>query len=146
MPSSRSAKSKAAWAKARRYATANGLSISEARSLLARQAVSGSRPKPASAQSKVKRSVPRLTKTKELLMAEQELQEKYPHIVAGTLRVEEHGPHKGRRSVEIACQTEGCKRLRRIHTSDAFQTKLCVECTAIRRKQRRARASKKGVS
>lgn len=146
MSSSKSAKSKAAWAKARRYAKANDISISEARSLLAREAVSGSRSKTAPTQSKAMRSVTRLTKNKELLVAEQELQAKYPHIVEGTLRVEDHGPHKGRRSVEIACQTDGCKQRRRIHTSDAFQTKLCVQCTAIRRKERRTKAGKKGVT
>ena len=79
-------------------------------------------------------------------MAEQELRAKYPHIVEGSLRVETDGAHKGRRSVEIACQGDGCRKRRRIHTSDAFQTKLCQECTTLHRKQRRTKANLKGAS
>ena len=79
-------------------------------------------------------------------MAEQELRAKYPHIVEGSLRVETEGTHQGRRSVEIACQGDGCQERRRIHTSDAFQTKLCHECTTLHRKQRRAKANLKGAS
>ena len=81
-----------------------------------------------------------------LQMAEQELRAKYPHIVAGSLRIETDGAHQGRRSVEIACQGDDCKARRRIHTSDAFQTKLCQECTALHRKRRRAKATQKGAS
>ena len=145
MAASKSQQAKAAWAKARRYAKAHGIMVSEARSRLARES---------SAPTPAKRSTPRIKKrvtppppkNKELQMAEQELRAKYPHIVEGSLRVETDGAHKGRRSVEIACQGDGCQERRRIHTSDAFQTKLCQECTTLHRKQRRTKANLKGVS
>lgn len=147
MASSKSSKAKAAWAKARRYAQEQGISVSEARSQLARQvstAVPPVVPRP-SARTK-KPAVVRPAKHKELRLAEQELRTKYPHIIEGTLRIEADGAHKGRRSVEIACQGDGCQQRRRIHTSDAFQTKLCLDCTTRHRKQRRAKANRKGAS
>lgn len=145
MAASKSEQAKAAWAKARRYAKANGITVSEARS---RQARKTSTPSPTK-QSKprnMKRVTPPQPKNKELQMAEQELRAKYPHIVEGSLRIETDGAHQGRRSVEIACQGDGCHERRRIHTSDAFQTKPCQECTTLHRKQRRAKATQKGVS
>lgn len=145
MAASKSDQAKAAWAKARRYAKAHGITVSEARSLLARPA--SVPPTPAKrSTSRTKKPVPlKPPKNKDLLMAEQELRAKYPHIVEGSLRVDE-GSRQGRRSVEIACQGDGCQQRRRIHTSDAFQTKLCLECTTLHRKQRRAKANQKGAS
>lgn len=145
MAASKSEQAKAAWAKARRYAKANGITVSEARSRLARQASTSSPTKQSKPRNK-KRVTPPLPKNKELQMAEQELRAKYPHIVAGSLRIETDGAHKGRRSVEIACQADGCQERRRIHTSDAFQTKLCQECTTLHRKQRRTKVNLKGAS
>ena len=146
MATSKSDRAKAAWAKARRYAKAHGITVSEARSLLARQASAPSTPAKR-ARPRIKNPVPpHSPKNKDLRMAEQELRAKYPHIVEGSLRVEEGDSHKGRRSVEIACQGYGCQERRRIHTSDAFQTKLCRECTTLYRKQRRAKANQKGAS
>lgn len=145
MATSKSDQAKAAWAKARRYAKAHGITVSEARSLLARQASAPPTPAKRSTLRTKKPLPPNPPKNKDLLMAEQELRAKYPHIVEGSLRVDE-GTHKGRRSVEIACQGDGCQQRRRIHTSDAFQTKLCLDCTTLHRKQRRAKANRKGAS
>jgi hypothetical protein len=145
MATSKSDQAKAAWAKARRYAKAEGIAISEARSRLARKAATPTQAKRSTSRTK-KRVTPLPPKNKELLMAEQELRAKYPHIVEGSLRIETDSAHKGRRSVEIACQRNGCQERRRIHTSDAFQTKLCPACTTLHRKQRRTKANQKGVS
>lgn len=146
MTASKSAQAKAAWAKARRYAKAHGVTVSEARSLLARQASVPTTPAKRSTPQ-TKSSIPlKPPKHKDLQMAEQALRVKYPHIVEGSLRVEKEGLNKGRRSVEIACQGDGCQQRRRIHTSDAFQTKLCVDCTTLHRKLRRAKANQKGAS
>lgn len=147
MAASKSSKAKAAWAKARRYAKEQGVSVSEARSQLARlQSIAAPATKQRSSARTKKPVKPRPSRNQELLMAEQALRTKYPHIVEGTLRVEADGAHKGRRSVEIACQGVDCSRRRRIHTSDAFQTKLCQECTTLHRKQRRSKTVKKGTS
>lgn len=146
MATSKSDQAKAAWAKARRYAKAHDTTVSEARSLLARQASSSPPPAKRLMPRTMKLVTPPPPKNKDLLMAEQELRAKYPHIVEGSLRVEKEGSHKGRRSVEISCQGNGCQERRRIHTSDAFQTKLCPECTTLHRKQRRAKANQKGAS
>jgi hypothetical protein len=145
MAASKSEQAKAAWAIARRYAKANGITVSEARSQLARHTSTSSPAKQPKPRNK-KRITPPLPKNKELQMAEQELRAKYPHIVAGSLRIETDGAHKGRRSVEIECQGDGCQERRRIHTSDAFQTKLCHQCTTLHRKQRRAKANLKGAT
>lgn len=145
MALSKSEQAKAAWAKARRYAKANGITVSEARSRLARQGSATPPIKHSTSRRKKPRTTPPRNK-KDLLMAEQELRAKYPHIIEGSLRVETTGAHKGRRSVEIACQGDGCQERRRIHTSDAFQTKLCTECTMRRRQQRRAKSNTKGAS
>jgi hypothetical protein len=145
MATSKSDQAKAAWAKARRYAKAHGITVNEARSRIAREAATPTPVKHSTSRIK-KRVTPPPTKNKDLLMAEQELRAKYPHIVEGSLRVETDGAHKGRRSVEIACQGDGCQERRRIHTSDAFQTKLCPACTTLHRKRRRMKANQKGAS
>ena len=143
MPPARSTKGKAAWAKARKYAEDHGIGVKEARTILARQSCDA-----ASEPLRAKRRRRAIAAVKEsgsvdLAAAERALRSKYPHIIAGTIQMHDDGPHKGRRTVEIACQNKGCRKKRRIHTSDAFQTKLCVECAKSTRKQRRA---KKGTS
>ncbi|MBA3482471.1 MAG: hypothetical protein H0T51_11705 [Pirellulales bacterium] len=141
MPPSKSSKAKAAWDRARRYAEEHGVSIKEARSTLARQkdAPEVAAPKTKPRSNKLKSS----SKVVDLGVAERELRRKYPHIVEGSIRVHDNGPHKGRRTVEIVCQNKGCQNKRRIHTSDAFQVELCNACTKIVRQRRRAKASKK---
>lgn len=142
MPPSKSSKSKAAWDRARRYAAEHNVSVREARSILARQA---DEPDILSLPHQPqRRGATKQEKTADLAAAEQRLREKYPHVVKGSIQAHEEGPHRGRRTVEIACQTKGCRNRRRIHTSDAFQVKLCVACTHAHRKQRRAALLKKG--
>lgn len=134
MSSSRSEPLKAAWDRARAYAAEHGLSLRKARSILAQQ------PKPA----KPKRSTKRTTKAAgvppELAAAEKQLRAKYPHVIAGTIVAHTNGPHKGRRTVEIQCQTKGCKNRRVVHTSDVFQVNRCVECSLAARSQRRSKS------
>ncbi|MBA3481440.1 MAG: hypothetical protein H0T51_06455 [Pirellulales bacterium] len=145
MADSRSAPLKAAWERARVYAAEHGISVRKARSILAKLPAE-SKPKPAKPASKPKpRSAQKSGKpgSPDLAAAERALRRKYPHIVQGSIRVHDNGPHKGRRTIEIVCQHKGCQNKRRIHTSDAFQVELCNECTKIVRQQRRAKANKK---
>ena len=76
---------------------------------------------------------------------EAKLREKYPHIVPGTIADVNTYPEIGaKRSVEIACQYEGCSAKRRVATSDLAQVKYCSEHTRVARLERRkdARAAK----
>ena len=142
MPPSKSSKAKAAWDRARKYAEVHGVTVKEARSLLARQ-----KEEPVAHKPQAKSRPRRETKPKaaaDLAAAEQQLRKKHPHIVAGTIKAHQDGPHKGRRTVEITCQAKGCQNRRRIHTSDAFQVELCVACTKTFRQQKRSKANKKG--
>lgn len=143
MASSKSLKAKTAWAKAREYATEHGIGVKEARSILAREGQQNDSADtlPVSEQ---KPSKPAKPKSLDLAVVEEQLRQKYPHIIAGTLRINTDGPHQGRRTVEIACQTEGCSNRREIHTSDAFQVRLCLDCTLKARKSKRAKSTKKG--
>ena len=59
-------------------------------------------------------------------------------LVPGSLRFEADGTHANKQTVEIVCGSPGCKAVRRIATSDAFQVGLCVPCTAEARKARRS--------
>lgn len=140
MSSSRSESLKAAWERARVYAAEHGLSLRKARSILARQ------PKPA----KPKRSTKRTTKAAgvppELAAAEKQLRAKYPHVIAGTIAAHTNGPNRGRRTVEIQCQTKGCKNRRLVHTSDLFQVSRCPDCAKAARSQRRSTSKRKGSS
>ncbi len=142
---SHSSHTKAAWAKAREYATEHGIGVKQARSILAREGQENeSEDMPP--ESEQKPSSPPKAKSLDLAVVEQELLKKYPHIIPGTLRINTDGPHQGRRTVEIACQAEGCQNRREIHTSDAFQVKLCLDCTAKKRSKKKTLPSKKGVS
>jgi hypothetical protein len=138
MSSSRSEPLKAAWDRARAYAAEHGLSLRKARSILAQQ------PKPAKPKRSTKRSSKTAGVPPELAAAEKQLRAKYPHVIAGTMAAHSNGLHKGRRIVEIQCQTKGCKNRRLVHTSDLFQVNRCVECTLAARSQRRSKS--KGTS
>lgn len=144
MTSSHSSHTKSAWAKAREYATENGIGVKEARSILARegQVNEAGETLPESEQPTPKPAKP---KSLDLAAVEEQLRQKYPHIIPGTLRINTDGPHQGRRTVEIACQAEGCLNNREIHTSDAFQVKLCLDCTLKARKSKRSKPPKRGI-
>lgn len=129
---------KAAWERARVYAAEHGLSLRKARSILAQQ------PKPAKPKRTTKAA--KIGVPPELVAAEKQLLAKYPHAISGTLSVHTNGPHKGRRTVEIQCQAEGCKKRRLVHTSDLFQVSRCPDCAKAARKQRRTKSKKKGAS
>jgi len=144
MPPSKSSKAKAAWDKARRYAQEHGVSVKEARTALAQQKNQPEPAKPASKPRQRQAVAKGKAKTADLAAAEKQLRKKYPHIIEGSIRAHEDGPHKGRRTVEIQCQAKGCQNWRRIHTSDAFQVELCPDCTKALRQQRRTKAAKKG--
>ncbi len=144
MTSSHSSHTKAAWAKAREYATEHGIGVKEARSILAREGQENES-EDALPESEVKPSKPPKSKSLDLAAVEQELLKKYPHIIPGTLRINTDGPHQGRRTVEIACQAEGCPNRRTIHTSDAFQVKFCLDCTVKARKSKRPKTPKRGI-
>lgn len=135
--------SKAAWARAREYAAEHGVSLREARSALAGKAAPSKKAaKPASA---TKGSKPQRKKASDdLASAEATLKAKYPHVVPGTLKIHKEGPHKGRRTVEIQCQTPGCKNRRLVHTSDLFQVSRCITCAKTYRSKRRTKSTKKG--
>lgn len=141
MSADRSNASKAAWEKARQLAAERGISVREARSLLAK----GEKPAPAppsAPKSKKPRkpAEPKGKPTDDLAAAEAKLRQKYPHIVPGTLRPPADGSHK--RTVEIACQRKDCDRRRRIATSDVWQVRFCPECTKAVRQERRSSKSK----
>src|SRR5688500_10587316 len=108
MSDSRSAPLKAAWERARRYAAEHGVSVSKARSILAKQP---SEPKPKPAKQLIKRTAKpaKTSGSPDLAAAEKVLRAKYPHVIAGTLRAHSSGAHAGRRTVEIRCQAAGCK-------------------------------------
>jgi hypothetical protein len=142
MPPSKASKAKAAWDRARRYSEEHGVTVKEARTILARQKDEPEAPKPP-ANPRTRREAKATPKTVDLAAAERELRRKYPHIVEGSIRAHSDGPHKGRRTVEIVCQNKGCQNKRRIHTSDAFQVELCTECTKTIRQQRRVKATRK---
>ncbi len=144
MPPSKSSKAKSAWERARRYAEEHGVTVKEARTILARQK---DEPEPAKVPTKARsRNQAKATpKPIDLAAAERDLRRKYPHIIEGSIRAHNDGPHKGRRIVEIVCQNKGCQNHRRIHTSDAFQVELCIECTKTIRQQRRAKTAKKAA-
>ena len=97
-----------------------------------------------------KEKAPKAPKVKdpiEVVLARDEakLREKYPHIVPGTIADVNTYPEIGaKRSVEIACQYEGCSAKRRVATSDLAQVKYCSEHTRVARLERRkdARAAK----
>ncbi len=144
MTSSHSSHAKVAWAKARKYAKEHGIGVKEARSILAREGQENES-EDALPESEVKPSKPAKSKSLDLGAVEQELLKKYPHIIAGTLRINTDGPHQGRRTVEIACQAEGCLKRREIHTSDAFQVRLCLDCTQSARKAKRSKPPKRGI-
>jgi hypothetical protein len=152
MPPSKSSKGKAAWERARRYADEHNVSVKEARSILARQ-TSDEKDEPppqptrphGRAASKRRPANPTKGKPTDLSAAEAALRKKYPHIIEGSIKAHEDGPHKGRRTVEIVCQNKGCQNTRTIHTSDAFQVELCTDCTKLLRQQKRAKAAKKGT-
>jgi hypothetical protein len=143
MASSKSSQSKAAWDRARKYAREHGVTVREARSILAREKAEPKKPQPAS-KSQPQQASKSKSQTIDLAAAEAALRKKYPHIVAGSIQAHDDGPHQGRRTVEIICQNKGCQNTRRIHTSDAFQVELCPECTKTARQQRRAKTAKKG--
>ena len=142
MPPSKSSKAKAAWDRARKYAEEHGVTVKEARSLLARQKEGLVAHKPPGKSRPRREAKPKAVA--DLAAAEQQLRKKYPHIVAGSIKAHQDGPHKGRRTVEITCQAKGCQNRRRIHTSDCFQVELCSECTKAFRQQKRSKANKKG--
>jgi hypothetical protein len=142
MPPSKSSKAKAAWDRARKYAEEHGVTVKEARTIIARQKDEPKAPKPP-AKSRSRQQTKTTPKSVDLAAAERELRRKYPHIVEGSIRAHTDGPHKGRRTVEIVCQNKGCQNKRRIHTSDAFQVELCAECTKTIRQQRRTKVAKK---
>jgi len=144
MPPSKSSKAKAAWERARRYAEEHSVSVREARSILARQKDEPEAPEPPPKPRQRRAAAKGKVKAADLAAAEKQLRKKYPHIIEGSIRAHEDGPHKGRRTVEIACQNKGCQNRRRIHTSDAFQVELCPDCTKVLRQQRRTKAAKKG--
>jgi hypothetical protein len=129
-----SSKGQAAWERARQYAAEHGVNVREARSLLAQESHSepdSSEPLPCKGGGGKSDPI-------NLAAAEEALRHKYPHIVPGTLTVYTSGLHQGRRTVEIACQTPGCEQRRIIHTSDAFQVKYCLDCTAKNRSDKRS--------
>jgi hypothetical protein len=131
MPPSKPSKSKSAWDQAHQYAAKHGISVREARTKLAQSAKSQSAKKsPSTSQSF--RKFDGKTSKDNLAQAERELRLKYPHIVAGSLKAHTSGPHKGRRTVEIICQSRGCENKRKIHTSDAFQVTACLACSKAR--------------
>jgi hypothetical protein len=132
MATSKSLKSKAAWDQARRYAAKHRITVIEARTKLSQAAKS--KPAKKLPSPSPRRIFAKQTDKSELAHAERELRKKYPHIIEGSLKAHTSGPHKGRRTVEIACHTKGCKNKRTIHTSDAFQVKLCLKCTQARKR------------
>lgn len=133
MASTKSTKLKSAWDQARQYAAKHGISIKQARTKLAKSSKSQPVKKsPASSPAACKSSGK--TSKDRLVQAELELRQKYPHIIKGSLKAHTSGPHKGRRTVEIHCQTQGCQNKRTIHTSDAFQVKACRACTKARKR------------
>jgi hypothetical protein len=74
----------------------------------------------------------------ELVARERALRRLYRHVLPGTIQAETEGSHAGKLTVEIKCASRGCKETRRCATSDLFQVKRCLACTAIAKKARRA--------
>jgi len=110
-------------------------------------------PKPAPKKSKpaTKKSKPAASKKasagrKPKRYTESALLDKYPYIVARTLRFEEEGKWKGKQTVEIRCQEPGCKARRRVATSDLFQVRMCEEHVLSNRRARRRKASKEPIA
>lgn len=136
----RSDAAKRFWEKIRRVAEEQGISVQQARALLATR-------KQASKSSTQETSMPRTSPPKkaaevDLVAAEKKLKQKYPHLIEGTLQLPEQGEKK--RSVEIACEYPGCQTRRRVFTSDLFQVHYCVEHSKSRNKK--ATQTKEGES
>ncbi|HKA53866.1 MAG TPA: hypothetical protein VKJ47_09425 [Candidatus Binatia bacterium] len=82
-----------------------------------------------------------------LVAKERDTHKKYRHVLPGTIRAETEGTHAGKITVEIRCQTRGCKAVRRVATSDLFQVKRCAECAVLAKKAaRKATAVSKKAS
>ncbi len=62
------------------------------------------------------------------------LLKKYPHMVEGTLRMNEKS---NKQECEIACQHPGCEEQRTVATSDLFQVSMCTEHSKEQAKARK---------
>jgi hypothetical protein len=83
----------------------------------------------------------------QLVARERALRQIYRHVLPGTIHAETEGTHTGKITVEIRCQTRGCKNVRRVATSDLFQVKRCAECAALAKKAaRKAKVAAKKAS
>jgi len=58
-------------------------------------------------------------------LTEEQLVEKYPHAIAGTLIFETEGHHAGKQTIEAML---ACGHIARVATSDLFQVKACPDC------------------
>jgi hypothetical protein len=149
--SDKAAASKAAWDKARQLAEKQGISVKEARSILAKNpdALESEPKKPGSKTESAskkqegktdKKTKPRAKKEVDLAAAEAKLREKYDHVIPGTIKVHTEGLHANRRTVEIKCANSECRNpKRRVATSDLWQVKLCEECTKGNRSKKRSK-------
>jgi hypothetical protein len=61
---------------------------------------------------------------KKAKLTEEQLCEKYPHAVPGTLKFDEAA---NKQTMEIECVVEGCTNRRTVYTSDLWQVKKCLD-------------------
>lgn len=124
------------WDRIRQVAQEQGVSVQEARKIIAAEknspSMSPQKEKPV-ATAPAKEPAKKKPNKVDLVEAEKKLREKYPHVIPGTLQLPAEGSRK--RSCEIACQEPGCKARRRVYTSDLFQVKYCVQHSKRRKKK-----------
>lgn len=92
--------------------------------------------------NKVESGASELTAEQQFLAErERDIRKKHRRVLPGTIRREVEGVHAGKLTVEMKCQTDGCKNTRRVATSDLHQVRFCTLCTVeIRNRRRRSKA------